>query len=294
MLARRWIVILLIIVVAGLLGAGAILASIELNRQTATDAFCTSCHSMAGLAADPHFRNSAHRSNNVGVVASCSGCHIPATNWFVETYTHAAMGLKDVIAEKTGDFSEAAWKARRAILAQKVRKEMRKDDSAACRSCHRVEAIKGGNKAALVAHALMRDKHMTCVDCHFNVAHASAPPPIGSLIPRTAGAGENATLLKYYHTWADSAFLAHTHAEKGVPCAACHADPAKAEPVDAQTCMQCHDPEKVSAATATLKPANPHNSPHYGKEADCNLCHHAHEKSENYCAQCHQFKFNVP
>jgi uncharacterized paraquat-inducible protein A len=27
----------------------------------------------------------------------------------------------------------------------------------------------------------------------------------------------------------------------------------------------------------------------------CNLCHHQHEKSENYCAQCHSnFDFKVP
>ena len=48
MFKRHWVVMLLITVVAGLLGAGAIVASIEINRQTATDAFCTSCHSMAG------------------------------------------------------------------------------------------------------------------------------------------------------------------------------------------------------------------------------------------------------
>jgi hypothetical protein len=52
--------------------------------------------------------------------------------------------------------------------------------------------------------------------------------------------------------------------------------------------------EKVSAATASVKPTNPHNSPHYGKNADCNLCHHQHEKSENYCTQCHKFDFKLP
>ncbi|MBW2098891.1 MAG: cytochrome c3 family protein [Deltaproteobacteria bacterium] len=32
---------------------------------------------------------------------------------------------------------------------------------------------------------------------------------------------------------------------------------------------------------------NPHNSPHYGADLDCNFCHHQHSKSENFCAQCH-------
>jgi len=58
--------------------------------------------------------------------------------------------------------------------------------------------------------------------------------------------------------------------------------------------MGCHDTEAISAATEKMTPANPHNSPHYGKQSDCNLCHHQHEKSENYCARCHKFDFNVP
>ncbi|HSD42833.1 MAG TPA: cytochrome c3 family protein [Burkholderiales bacterium] len=45
--------------------------------------------------------------------------------------------------------------------------------------------------------------------------------------------------------------------------------------------------------SAELK--NPHNSPHYGRDADCNLCHHQHAKSENYCAQYHEkWAFKVP
>lgn len=50
----------------------------------------------------------------------------------------------------------------------------------------------------------------------------------------------------------------------------------------------------LTASTAGVKPTNPHNSPHYGKHADCNLCHHQHEKSENYCTQCHKFDFKLP
>ena len=88
--------------------------------------------------------------------------------------------------------------------------------------------------------------------------------------------------------------LFHAHLLSGLTCKSCHNDPAKAEAPDVSTCTKCHDPEKVSAATANVKPRNPHNSPHYGTGADCNLCHHQHEKSENFCATCHQFKFKVP
>ncbi len=42
---------------------------------------------------------------------------------------------------------------------------------------------------------------------------------------------------------------------------------------------------RLAAKTANLKPKNPHDSPHYGKQ---------HAKSENDCAQCHKFGFKVP
>ena len=68
---RRWVSIVGVLVLGGILGAGALIASLEVNRATSTDAFCTSCHSMAALAADPHFLNSAHRSNSESVLPSC-------------------------------------------------------------------------------------------------------------------------------------------------------------------------------------------------------------------------------
>lgn len=88
--------------------------------------------------------------------------------------------------------------------------------------------------------------------------------------------------------------LAHVHLLSGVGCAKCHADLKDPAPTASKECLKCHDMDKVAAATAEMKPSNPHDSPHYGKTSDCNLCHHQHEKSENYCAQCHSYKYNVP
>lgn len=89
--------------------------------------------------------------------------------------------------------------------------------------------------------------------------------------------------------------LFHAHLLSGLKCASCHADPKAPVATEADVCMGCHNPDKLAAKTAATKPRNPHNSPHYGKTADCNLCHHQHEKSENYCTQCHSnFNFNVP
>ena len=60
-------------------------------------------------------------------------------------------------------------------------------------------------------------------------------------------------------------------------------------------CLVCHgSAAKVALKTQNTKPNNPHDSPHYGTQLDCNFCHRQHAKSEDYCAQCHKFNFVVP
>ena len=89
--------------------------------------------------------------------------------------------------------------------------------------------------------------------------------------------------------------LMHAHLLSGVGCDKCHVDVSKPEPATAKTCSGCHEPEKVALVTAELSPTNPHNSPHYGQDSDCNMCHHQHSKSVNACEVCHgEYSFTVP
>jgi nitrate/TMAO reductase-like tetraheme cytochrome c subunit len=166
-----------IFVVGGIVGAGALIASVEINHRTSTNEFCTSCHSMEMLAAEPQFAKSAHMSNDVGVSPSCGDCHIPSTNWFVETYAHVKSGIRDVIAENTNDFSDPeVWEARRIELAHEVRMKMREQDSLTCRSCHDATEIAPASAAGRAAHTLVAEGQRTCIDCHFNLVHAPVPP----------------------------------------------------------------------------------------------------------------------
>jgi len=88
--------------------------------------------------------------------------------------------------------------------------------------------------------------------------------------------------------------LSHGHQLNGVGCADCHADPTAAKPVGTEKCLSCHgSAAQMAKATAKLDP-NPHDSPHYGPDLDCELCHHQHARSENFCAQCHDWKLIVP
>lgn len=89
--------------------------------------------------------------------------------------------------------------------------------------------------------------------------------------------------------------LSHVHQQGGIGCAPCHGKTGTAKAPAQDQCATCHgSPDGLAKKTAKVKPENPHTSPHYGTSLDCNLCHHQHARSENFCAQCHDFKFVVP
>lgn len=87
----------------------------------------------------------------------------------------------------------------------------------------------------------------------------------------------------------------HIHQLRGVTCVKCHGTAKKQAALTMDQCIACHgSPDKLAEKTAKVKPSNPHTSPHYGTTLDCNFCHKQHAKSENFCAQCHDFKYSVP
>lgn len=87
----------------------------------------------------------------------------------------------------------------------------------------------------------------------------------------------------------------HIHGLSGVNCDGCHGKADKPQALAMAQCVSCHgSTAKLAEKTANVKPENPHFSHHYGTDLECNMCHHQHAKSENYCNQCHSFGFKVP
>lgn len=167
---------IIVFLIGGAIGAAGIIASTFVNSYTSTEAFCTSCHSMAMVAADSHYQQSPHRANAAGLLVSCADCHSPASNWFEETYTHAVRGIEDTIAEYRGNFGDpAVWSARLPALAQRVRDEMQREDSITCRSCHETAAIHPASAAGQSAHAMLAQGKATCIDCHVGIDHSPVP-----------------------------------------------------------------------------------------------------------------------
>lgn len=90
--------------------------------------------------------------------------------------------------------------------------------------------------------------------------------------------------------------LDHTHALAGIGCTSCHdaADPVMQDP-GTETCKACHGSlEDLATLTADVTPTNPHSSPHGAPYAECSLCHLQHEPSQDFCASCHDFDFQLP
>jgi len=134
-----------------------------------------------------------------------------------------------------------------------------------------------------------------CVACHKGDAKAALPAK-----HKSTKAMKLADCLECHEKKTEDTLItklpgSHLHQLAGVGCADCHGKAAKPEPVEMEQCLSCHGSgEKVAALTAKMKPQNPHVSTHYNSDLDCNLCHRQHQKSENYCAECHRWDFKVP
>jgi len=181
MMSRINWALVLALVIGGVLGAGAVIASVSIYHHTSTEAFCsTTCHSMTPIVSDPHYLQSKHISNSKGVRPSCGDCHIPQNNWFSETYTKVTSGIHDAIAEMTTDFKDKkAWDARRVVLAKGVHDRMRAQDNVTCKHCHVVASIKPSSAAGQAVHTAL-PAGVACVDCHQALVHSppgAQPPP---------------------------------------------------------------------------------------------------------------------
>jgi NapC/NirT cytochrome c family, N-terminal region/Cytochrome c3 len=232
---------------------------------------------MAKMAADPHYQRSAHINNAKGVRPSCGDCHIPKTNWFVETYTHVKSGIRDVIATLIRDLDEH----RLAELAKEVRENMRAQDNATCKSCHTLTSIRPASQSGQAVHAALREgQKVACIDCHVNLVHPPTAP--------VAATDEWWKMVKRASDdWAHAPHLAKIHGKQSFACSTCHGNdivPANTTAIDAQ-CVNCHGGLEKVALSFKKQGRNPHAS-HLGN-LPCTTCHMGHKESKPICLTCH-------
>jgi len=196
---RKWVAGRKAIVVL-LAGMGISLAALSVFATsmvyTSTEEFCaTSCHEMANNVT-LEYRDTIHDKNRTGVRAICPDCHVPHAP--VPLYIAKFGALNDLWSHhvtKAVDTKEK-FEAQRSRMAVNVWTYMKGNDSRECRHCHDVKKMDPAKQKPMAAkdHAKAKREKMTCVDCHFGIAHKEpdgGPGPQDieverSLIPRSA------------------------------------------------------------------------------------------------------------
>lgn len=144
-----------------------------------SEKFCaTSCHEMNDHMA-VEYKDSIHDKNRTGVRATCNDCHVP--HGYIPNYL-AKLGLFN---DYWGHFvthsidTKEKFEARRYELAKKVWVYMKANDSRECRHCHttaKMDPEKQSEKAK-ARHEKLRTEGLTCIDCHFAIAHSEPNGP---------------------------------------------------------------------------------------------------------------------
>lgn len=150
---------------------------------TSTEAFCTtSCHEMTTNPA-MEYKGTIHDKNRTGVRAACPDCHIPHAP--VPLYIRKMGAVHDLWGHFIAHSIDTREKflAKRQELAQRVWIYMKENDSRECRNCHnaaKMDPERQSEKAQL-RHAKGRKEKLTCIDCHFAIAHNE---PVGGPGPQ--------------------------------------------------------------------------------------------------------------
>ena len=144
---------------------------------TNTEQFCIGCHEMRDNVY-AEYKGTIHDTNRTGVRAVCTDCHVPRepgplilakihATW--DLYGHI-MGLVD---------TKEKFQAKRPELAHRVWARMLKNDSHECRNCHKSDHMEKDKQSekAQARHAKAKAEGLTCIECHFGIAHQEPEGP---------------------------------------------------------------------------------------------------------------------
>lgn len=139
---------------------------------TNSETFCaSSCHEMS-YNADEH-RGTIHDANRSGVRAVCSDCHVPKEP--LALLVRKVGAVNDLWGHfVTGSIdTREKFDAKRYELARRVWTYMQDNDSRECRHCHDAQKMDPDRQTekAQARHAKAEREGLTCIDCHFGIAH---------------------------------------------------------------------------------------------------------------------------
>lgn len=144
---------------------------------TNTEKFCISCHEMRDNVY-AEFKDTIHDRNRTGVRAICSDCHVPREpGAMIARKIAATFELYGKIIGKID--TKEKFEAHRAEMAKKVWARMKRTDSLECRNCHHDDAMSTDlqSEKSRTRHEKGRKEGLTCIDCHFGIAHKEPEGP---------------------------------------------------------------------------------------------------------------------
>jgi cytochrome c-type protein NapC len=144
---------------------------------TSTEKFCVSCHEMSYNFAE--YKGTIHDTNRTGVRAICTDCHVPhEPGPLVWAKIKASKDLFYTYISPSIDTPEK-FEAKRAVMAHRVWRDMKENDSHTCRSCHQADkmSVELQTPKAQARHAKGKAEGKTCIECHFAIAHKEPEGP---------------------------------------------------------------------------------------------------------------------
>jgi cytochrome c-type protein NapC len=166
-------VLLLTMVVGGVLLAGGAAGLAWTN----TLEFCVGCHEMRDNVY-AEFKGSIHEVNRSGVRAVCADCHVPREPGpMLLRKVKASFEVWGHLTGKIG--TKEKFESHRYQLAKNVWTTMIRNDSHECRNCHKADSMSSElqTEKARARHAKARAENITCIMCHFGIAHREPDGP---------------------------------------------------------------------------------------------------------------------
>lgn len=145
---------------------------------TSTEEFCIACHEMKNNVY-AEYKGTIHDQNRTGVRAICVDCHQPRE--MGPMILRKLQASKDVYSHfiSLSISTPEKFQARRHELATQVWKRMKENDSLECRTCHNTAKMSADLQSAkaLARHTKAAAENLTCIDCHFGIAHKEPEGP---------------------------------------------------------------------------------------------------------------------
>jgi cytochrome c-type protein NapC len=146
-------------------------------KWTNTEAFCIRCHEMRDNVY-AEFKDTPHDRNASGVRAICPDCHVPRETAALLIRKVRATG--ELWGKLTGKIdTPEKFEEHRYELAKRVWANMKRHDSRECRNCHSESAMDSElqSERAQTRHERGKRENLTCIDCHFGIAHKEPEGP---------------------------------------------------------------------------------------------------------------------